>query len=289
MTNMSVPVPEHLLIIAGRGTYPLLLAQGARAAGVSRISVAAARGMTSRRMRALADDIAVFGVGEIERTLAWVEQTGSRHAIMVGQLTPSALFRTRFDTLGRSLLRGLTIKNAHTLFGTVAELLTARGITVLPASSFMNDHLPAPGTLTQREPDAREWADIRLGLDVAMRVCGLDIGQTVVVKEGMILAVEAFEGTNRTVRRSGKLGGRGGVVVKVAKEGHDIRFDIPVVGAETIPVLRRARISALALQANRLILLDHDEVVRAANRLGIAIVSVESGLPTARTNDVPQI
>ena len=284
---MPVPVPEQLLIIAGRGTYPLLLAQGARAAGVPRIYVAAARGMTSRRMRALADETAVFGVGEVGRALAWMEQTGARHAVMAGQLTPSALFRTRFDTLGRSLLRGLTVKNAHTLFGTVAGLLTDRGITVLPASSFMDDHLPAAGTLTRREPDAREWADIRLGLDVAMRVCGLDIGQTVVVKDGMVLAVEAFEGTDRTIRRSGRLGGRGGVVVKVAKEGHDMRFDIPVVGAKTIPVLRRARVSALALQAGRLLLLDREAVIRAADRLGIAIVAVDSGLPTAHTREAP--
>lgn len=278
---MAAPVPEQLLIFAGQGTYPQLLAQGARKAGVARIVVAGVRGMTSRRMLALADESALFGVGEVERALDWIEKTGVRQMVMVGQITPSALFRTRFDALGRSLLGKMTVKNAHTLFGKVAELLTARGVTVLPASSFMDDHLPQVGTLSQREPDAREWADIRLGFDVAMRVCSLDIGQTVVVKEGMILAVEAFEGTDKTILRSGRLGGKNAVVIKVAKEGHDIRFDIPVIGAKTLPILRRAHISALALQAGRMILLDRDEVIRTADRLGMAVVAVDSGLSMA--------
>jgi DUF1009 family protein len=284
---MSAALPEHLLIIAGRGTYPLLLARSARAAGVARITVAAVRGMTCRELRRFADDCAVFGVGEAGRMLDWAVRNGIRHAVMAGQITPTALFCTRFDAFSRAILRSLTVKNAHTIFGALAEQLTARAITVLPASQFMDAHLPQPGTLTRREPDAREWADIRFGLDVAMRVCDLDIGQTVVVKDGVILAVEAFEGTNRAIRRAGKLGGAGAVVVKVAKTGHDSRFDIPVIGAETIPLLRKARVSALALQAGRTLLLDRDAVIRAADRLGIAIVAVDSGLPALRTRDAP--
>ncbi len=280
-TDMPASIPEQLLIIAGSGTYPLLLAEGARAAGVSRILVAAARGITCRRLRAAADETAVFGIGELERMLAWAQQTGARHAVMAGQITPASLFCTRFDPLSRALLETMRTKNAHTLFGAVTEHLVARGITVLPASSFMDDHLPQPGTLTRREPDAREWDDIRLGLAVGMRVCELDIGQTVVVKDGMVLAVEAFEGTNHAIRRGGKLGGAGAVVVKVAKAGHDMRFDIPVIGAQTLPALRRARVTALAIQAGRTLLLDRADVLRAADRAGIAIVAIDSGLPSA--------
>jgi UDP-2,3-diacylglucosamine hydrolase len=276
---MSAALPEHLLIIAGRGTYPLLLARSARAAGVARITVAAMRGMTCRELRSFADDCVVFGVGEAGRMLDWAERIGVRHAVMAGQITPTALFCTRFDAFSRAILRTLTVKNAHTIFGALAEQLTARNITVLPASQFMDAHLPRPGTLTRREPDPREWDDIRFGLDVGMRVCDLDIGQTVVVKDGVILAVEAFEGTNCTIRRAGTLGGAGAVVVKVAKTGHDMRFDIPVIGANTIPVLRKARVSALALQAGRTLLLDRDAVIRAADRLNIAVVAVDSGLP----------
>jgi len=284
---MSAALPEHLLIIAGRGAYPLLLARGARAAGVPRITVAAVRGMTRRSLRPLADETVVFGVGEAGRMLDWAARSGIRHAILAGQITPAALFCTRFDALSRSVLRTLRIKNAHTIFGALAAQLAARDIAVLPASSFMDAHLPQPGTLTRREPDPREWDDIRLGLDVGMQVCGLDIGQTVVVKDGMILAVEAFEGTNRAIRRGGRLGGAGAVVVKVAKDGHDQRFDIPVIGAGTIPVLRRSRVSALALQAGRTLFLDRDAVLRAADRLGMAIVAVDSGYPAFRNRQTP--
>ena len=116
-----------------------------------------------------------------------------------------------------------------------------------------------------------------------MTIGTVDIGQTVVVKDGMVLAVEAFEGTNAAIRRGAKLGGRGAVVVKIARDGHDMRFDIPVVGAKTLRVLRRSSISALAFQAGRTILLDREEVLREANRLGIAIVALHTDLPPAPT------
>jgi DUF1009 family protein len=280
---MQPGVPEQLLIVAGAGTYPALLLAGARKAGVRRISMIAVRGMTSRRLAAQADHVAWFGVGEAARLLAWAGACGARHAALVGLITPAALFRTRFDPLARSILQALPVKNAHTIFGRVAELLAERGLVTIPSSTFMDDHLPAPGVLTRRAPDPREQNDIDLGMRTAMAVSRLDIGQTVVVKEGMIVAVEAFEGTNLAIRRGGKLGGAGGVVVKVAKEGHDMRFDIPAIGSGTIPVLKRARISALAFQARRTVLLDRDDVLAAADRCGLAIVSVDSQLPPAPT------
>lgn len=278
---MQSGVPEQLLLVAGSGSYPQCLLEGARKAGVRRLSLIAVRGMASRHLAAQADDVCWCGVGEIGQILDWAQQCGARHAALVGQITPSALFRTRFDAMAREILRSLPVKNAHTLFGRVIELLAERGLQTIPSSAFMDDHLPAPGLLSRRPPDSREASDIELGLRTAMGVSNHDIGQTVVVKEGMILAVEAFEGTNEAIRRGGKLGGRGAVVVKVAKVGHDMRFDIPVIGARTIPTLKRARISALAFQARRTVLLEREEVLAAADRLGIAIVSVDSGLPPA--------
>lgn len=278
---MQLGVPEQLLLVAGSGSYPQLLFDGARKAGVRKISVIAVRGMTSRRLAAMADASVWYGVGEIARVLDWAQRCGAKHVAMVGQITPSALFRTRFDTLARGILRDLPVKNAHTVFGRVAELLAERGLQAIPASMFMDDHLPPPGVLTRRSPDGRETDDIALGHRVAMAVCNQDVGQTVVVKDGMILAVEAFEGTNEAIRRGGRLGRRGAVVVKVAKDGHDMRFDIPVIGARTIPELKRARISALAFQARRTVLLERDEVIAAADRLGVAIVALDSGLPPA--------
>ena len=126
-----------------------------------------------------------------------------------------------------------------------------------------------------------EASDVRCGIAVAHDVGVHDVGQTVVVKSGMVLAVEAFEGTNAAIRRGGKLGGKGSVVFKAAREGHDMRFDIPVVGLKTLKTMRRAGATALGFQAGRLILLDREAVVEFAARHGIAIVGVESGLPPA--------
>lgn len=280
---MQSGVPEQLVIVAGRGAYPQALLDGARKAGVRRITVIAVRGMTSRCLAALADAVVWCGVGEFARILDSAQQSGARHAALVGAITPSALFCARFDTLARETLRRMPVKNAHTIFGKVTEMLAERGLQTIPASAFLDDHLPLPGVLTRRAPDARETSDIALGHRTGMAVCGLDVGQTVVVKDGMILAVEAFEGTNQTIRRGGRLGGRGAVVVKVAKDGHDMRFDIPVIGARTVAMMRRARISALAFQAQRTVLLERDEVIVSADRLGMAIVALDSGLAPAPT------
>ncbi len=276
------PIPG-LLIVAGTGEYPLRVAEGARAAGVRRIAVAAIRGQASRKMAALADEIQWFGVGEVRKALDWCASRGIRDMLLAGQVTPAALFRTAFDDLGRSILRSLTAKNAHSIFGTLTKVIDERGLRVIPASCYMDACLPDAGVLTRRAPDEREMSDIRRAHEVAISIGEHDIGQTLVIKDGMILAVEAFEGTNAAIRRGGKIGGKGAVVVKVARVGHDMRFDIPVVGARTLSMLKKAGVSAMAFQARRTIILDRGKVVSMADRHGIALVALDSGLPPAPT------
>ena len=274
---------EKLLVIAGSGSYPECLIKGARKAGVGSIAVLAIRGMASRRLQSLADEIYWAGLGEGENYLNWIKRGGFTHGLMAGQIHPLALFRTNFDATVRGWLKELPVKNAHTIFGKVASVLEENGIRVLPASCYMEECIPGVGPLTRRLPDDREQRDIDFGYDIASKICGLDIGQTIVVKDGVVLAVEAFEGTNRTILRGGRLGGKGSVVVKVAVDNHDMRFDIPVLGAKTISKLKKAGITALAFQAGRLIMLDRDDVVRRANELGIAIVGIANDLPKAPT------
>ena len=139
--------------------------------------------------------------------------------------------------------------------------------------------MPEAGVLSARGPTEQESADIQLGLKVAKTTSGLDIGQTVVIKNGTILAVEAFEGTDAAIARAGELGGVGAVVVKVAKRGHDMRFDIPVIGEHTMKSLRRIKAAALAIEAKRTILLDREVVVAEANRQGLCLVAMEVGQP----------
>ena len=278
---MAKEAADRLLIFAGSGTYPAYLAAAARKAGVRHISIIAFRGMTERATVALADEVVWFGIGEGRALFGWVSKQRFTGGVMAGQIHPFALFRTRFDDLAQSWLKELPVKNAHTIFGKFAVEMEKAGIRMLPASCYMDDFVPGAGVQTLRSPDERELRDITLGHQAGRDICGLDIGQTLVVKDGVILAVEAFEGTNQAIRRGGKLGGKGAVVVKVAKEGHDMRFDIPVIGEKTIAVLRKAGISALAYQAGRLVMLERPKVIAAANRMNLAVIGLDSGLPAA--------
>jgi DUF1009 family protein len=184
------------------------------------------------------------------------------------------------DSKMLSVLRNLHQRNADTIFGAIGDELNAIGVSLMPASSFMQAHMPNAGLLSERAPTPGEMNDIRLGFHVAKTTSSLDIGQTVVIKEGTILAVEAFEGTDATILRAGKLGDKGAVVVKVAKQDHDMRFDIPVIGLHTIKALRKAKIGAIAVEAGKAILLEREEIIKKLNDLNIAFVVMDSSKRT---------
>jgi len=194
---------------------------------------------------------------------------------MAGQVSPKILFFFRMDKALLELLKSLPVKNAHTIFGAITQEIENAGLELLPASSFMQDYMPVAGCLTARAPDARELADVELGRRVIKDTSHLDIGQTVVVKEGMVLAVEAFEGTDKAIRRGGKLGGKGAVVVKVPKVGHDMRFDIPVIGMRTLQSLKKANASCLAIEAGGAILLNKEVFISQADAMGISITVLD--------------
>lgn len=274
---------SKLVIIAGAGSYPELIVKGAKRAGVPRVDVVAIAGSTSRATRAAADHVHGITLGGISEGIRWVGREGYDGVILAGQISPLSLFRGRFDEEIRAALKSLPVKNAHSIFHKLVELFAAAGCQVLPASLFMEDCLPGAGVLTERAPSVAEEADIRHAMAVARDMGAHDVGQTVMVKSGMVLAVEAFEGTNAAIARGGRLGGRGATVFKAAREGHDMRFDIPVAGLKTLKAMKRAGVTAFAFQAGRLIFLDLKAAVAYANRHGIAIVGVESGLPPAPT------
>lgn len=268
-------IPDSLILIAGQADYPLLLARAARKQGVQKIIAVAFKGETRREICEVADEVVWVRVGQLTAFLDAVRTADSSFAVMAGQIAPKNLFNVRMDRALIDLLKILPMKNAHTIFGAITAEIEKTGVQMLPASSFMQDYLPGPGLLTKRAPDDRELSDIRIGRRVIKATSHLDIGQTVVVKEGMVLAVEAFEGTNRAIRRGGKLGGPGAVVVKVPKDGHDMRFDIPVIGMETLRTLKKAKVSCLALEEGGAMLLEKEKLVCFADQLGISIQVLE--------------
>lgn len=271
-------IPETLGLIAGRGSYPLQLCRSAHAQGVKKVVAFAFRHETAWAIDRAADEVHWLYLGQLKALLDAVQAAGITRIVMAGQIKPTRLFSLRLDRLALSLLAKLPERNAHTLFGTIADQLAGVGATLLPASCFMETEMPGPGLLSARAPDDREMADIRLGAHVAKVASALDIGQTIVVKEGTILAVEGFEGTDQTILRAGKLGGKdgGAVVVKVAKPGHDMRFDIPIIGTRTFKMLKKAKASCLAVEAGKAILLERETIIAEANRLGMAFLAFDA-------------
>ena len=272
---------SKLIIVAGTGSYPRLLVEGARKAGVRQVDVLAIRGTTDRATCRAAHHVHRISLAQIAAGIRWCGEEKYDGVILAGQISPLSLFRGRFEDEVRGWLASLPVKNAHSIFGLVIEKFAEAGVPVLPASLFMEDSIPGIGLLTARGPTAAEAQDIAYAQVIARDVGRHDVGQTVMVRAGMVLAVEAFEGTNAAIKRGGRLGGKGAVVFKAAREGHDMRFDIPVVGLKTLKMLKKAGASVLAFQAGRLILLDRDEVIRYANHHQITLLGVDSGLPPA--------
>lgn len=264
--------PDALGIIAGSGIYPLLLADAARVAGVKKIIVAAFTDETSPDITNRADEIEWLRVGQLGKMLNFLRAANLRHAIMAGQIAPGNLFNLRPDFKAMFLLARLKERNAESIFSAIADQLAELGVELLPATTFL-DHLLAPGGhIAGPKLKERDEEDITFGFAIAKQLSALDVGQTIVVKNGTVLAVEAFEGTNEAIRRGGSLGKRGAIVIKVTKPNQDMRFDVPVIGRETLRVAGEAKIRALAVEAGRTLLLEKAVLIDLAERSKISLV-----------------
>jgi UDP-2,3-diacylglucosamine hydrolase len=267
-------IPETLFLIAGRGRYPSLLIESARASGVKRISLAAFEGETPASTSAGADEVHWLRVGQLGKLLDAAKNSGARHAIMAGQLAPANLFDLRPDVRALILLARLKRRNAETLFGEVANQLAKVGLELLNAMTFLEAHVARAGHIAGPRLKSRDMDDIRFGFEVAKEISRLDIGQAVVVKTGTVLAVEAFEGTNDCIRRGGSLGRKDAILVKVTKPNQDMRFDVPVIGETTIEVASEAKLKVIACEANCTLLLDSPAVCRAATHAGVTLYGI---------------
>jgi DUF1009 family protein len=258
-------------IIAGNGEYPFLVAKAARQSGVLAIHIAAFENETRPELADQADSIEWMRVGQLGRLLKYFEKTGIRRAIMAGQIAPRNLFDLRPDFRVMLLLSRLKRRNAETLFGALADELTKIGVQLLAATTFLEDSLAVEGLMGGPKPKKRALEDIAFGFEIAKEVSKLDIGQTVVVRNGTVLAVEAFEGTNEAIRRGAALGKQGAVVVKVSKPNQDLRFDVPVIGCETLAVASAAGVAVIAVEAGKTLLLDKSAVVALAREKQVTI------------------
>ena len=264
--------PDKLGIIAGNGVYPLLLAQSARAAGVKKIAAAAFTNETSETLAALVDDIEWLRVGQLSRLLKFFREQKIQKVIMAGQISPKNLFDLRPDWKALLLLAQLKRRNAESIFTAIADELKKIEIEMLPATTFLEKFVATSGLIAGPKLSRREEEDVAFGWGIAKEVSRLDIGQTVIVKNGTVLAVEAFEGTNETLRRGGILGRKGAIMVKVAKPTQDMRFDIPVIGVETVRIAAEVGVRVIAVESGKTLLLERESVIELAGRSNISIV-----------------
>ena len=265
-------IPEVLGIIAGNGVYPQLVAAAARKAGVKTIVAASFTDETDPLLRQYVDVLEWMRVGQLGRLLKFFRAQHIHHAIMAGQIAPKNLFDLRPDMKAMMLLAKLKQRNAESIFAAIANELATLEVDLLPATTFLEDSLAHCGLIAGPKLSLREQEDVELGWKVAKEIARLDIGQTVIVKNGTIVAVEGLEGTNEAIRRAGVLARDGTVMVKVAKPNQDMRFDVPVVGAETIRVATDAGLRVIALEAGKTLFLQRDEIADLASAASISIV-----------------
>lgn len=265
---------ERIGLIAGNGTFPLLFARAARDNGVAVVAVAH-EGETAAEIGGCVEHVTWIKVGQLETIIRTFTEHGVRRAVMAGGIRKAALME-HFAPDERALrfLAGLRQWSDDALLRGVAAELEQEGISVVESTIFLGTILTPAGTLTARAPTEDEWVDIRYGVAVAKGIGAWDIGQTVVVKARMVMAVEALEGTDAALRRGGALARGGAVAVKVSKPGQDLRFDVPAVGPATVGVCREAGIAVLALEAGRTLVLERQAMLAAADAAGLAVVGV---------------
>jgi len=259
-------------IIAGNGQFPVLFAKAARVKGYETFAIAHI-GETRDDLSEYVDNIQWIHIGQIGRLIKFFRSNGVSQAVMVGAITKTRMFRdVRPDFKALKLINNLRHMRDDNLLRAVATFLENEGITI-EASTFLLPELLSPeGCWTRRKPKKSERHDIEFGWELAFKIGELDIGQCLVVQGRTVLAVEAIDGTDATIRRGGKLGNGHAVVIKICKPNQDKRFDLPALGIQTIQSMHESGVSTLVVEAKNSIVFDRDETIALANKYGICII-----------------
>ncbi len=261
-------------LIAGGGRFPILFAESARRAG-HRVVAAGFVRQTAPELEQLVDALTVVKLGEFGKVASALRQGGATASVLLGSITKARFFRDAWlDAAGLKVLADVAVRSDDNVLRAFARWLETQGLPVIDPVPFLQDRLAPEGVLGRHEPTADEWKDARYGLELARGIGRLDLGQTVVVKGGVAVAVEALEGTDACIRRGGELAHDGAVVAKAVKPQQDRRFDLPAVGPDTIDVMREVKARVLAVEAGATLVMDRDEMVRRADRARIALVGL---------------
>ena len=269
---------QKLGIIAGSGDLPELLASEAKQHNRQPVVICVTKEY-SPNLPMVASEFYQFHVGQLKKIIKTLRDAKIQELALIGKVHKDVLLKPLWlDSLSRKILAKIRNKRKgdRSILKALVEELESMGFVVIDQRRFLSSLLFKAGVFTKRKPSKSEWQDIRYGIDLARKIADLDIGQTVVVKNQIPLAIEAIEGTDETIRRGGELGGGGVVVAKAASPNHDFRFDVPTVGASTIEVMKESTAAVLALDAERTFLLDSENVIKEANENKILIVAVSN-------------
>lgn len=266
---------ESIGIIAGNRSLPLLFARQARAAGVKRIVAVAFEGETDPAIAGLVDEIVWVKVGQLAKMISTFTDRDVKQCVMLGQIAPKNLYDVRPDFRGMAVLFKLKERNAHTIFGAIASELRKDGVELIEATPWLQPLMPGAGFHLGRKLSTAQREDVAFGFGLAKEVSRLDIGQLVVVKEGTVLAVEGFEGTDKCLARGGELAGKdgGAVAVKVAKLNHDMRFDVPCLGPQTLETCARVGVAVLAVEIGKTLLLEKEACAALVERHKLSVTT----------------
>jgi DUF1009 family protein len=266
--------PKILGLIAGGGELPMAFAEQARSLGYS-LKVVALQGEASPRIGHSDEPVCWISIGQLGSLISFFKKEKVHEAVMHGRVRHDRIFKSlKFDLKALTLLTRVKNRSGEALLKAVGNELAREGIRILDARFLMKKYLLQKGVLTRLKPRPGEMSNISYGLSVARKLAHLAIGQTLAVKKGAVVAVEAMEGTNKTIRRAGLLAGKGMVLIKTSSPKQDWRFDVPTVGLKTLEYLVRARASGLIVEAGRCFLLEKEKVVEFANRHKVFIEAV---------------
>jgi DUF1009 family protein len=266
---------EKYGLIAGNGRFPFMVLQSARQQGID-VVVAAIKEETDADIESCGYPVHWLGLGELGKLIRTFRNCGIRKAIMAGQVKHVQIFGSSFPDLTMiRMLAGLRKKNTDSLIGGVARVLEQAGISLVDSTSLLKPHMISEGILTRRGLSQPEKSDVEYGRPIAQRIASMDIGQTVVVRDRAIVAVEAMEGTDAVICRAGELVHRKNLtVIKVSKPKQDMRFDIPVIGLSTLQNMIASGATALVIDAEHTLVLDKEEIVKMADENNIAVVAM---------------
>ena len=262
-------------LVAGEGKLPIVFAKAAKARGDIVIAFAL-KGVADEALAGCVDKIHWLEWGGLKKGLLLLAMERIGHIVLLGKIKKELFFRDAgtMDDVAQKAIRNIGDKKDYTILNEVTDILSKVGVKVIDPTAYLTELIPKKGVLTKREPQESEWADINYGHMVARALSGFDVGQTIVLKDKTVIAVEAMEGTDETIARAGHFAKSGFTAIKVARPNQDMRFDIPLVGLGTLKALADAGGRVLALEADRTLLMDREEIIKFADEKGISIAII---------------